>query len=410
MTEVANNASLDAQLAAFDADTDWIILETLKQTPTETTQVAAKTSDPSQPKRHFIRKEFSAGSKQGAAYEKVWKEQCDGNGLSCCPKIVDFYKYGTTRVVILEYIEGETLEQFIKSNTLSNEEIKSLFLKIGDAVQELHTAFDAPLIHRDLKPTNIIIDDGEVRIIDLGIARFERGDSIPDTAQLGTPAFAPPEQYGFGETNAASDIYSLGMVLYFMLTKKLSNAPLRDNPQIVAEVPPEFLQVLLKSTSFDPKQRYSSIAERKKDLAAPSKETPKQPQDKKPESYEGNAASQKNKTSDSFKNSRAFRVVGRVWNICIIAVWLFLFIAGIFGFFNADGDNANKSLGFKLVGYIGIINVPVTIWAFVLFDKSRLKKKHPRLEKYTFSRLLLLAFIGFVIMVVAGFVIANVPI
>ena len=79
-------------------------------------------------------------------------------------------------------------------------------------------------------------------------------------------------------------------------------------------------------------------------------------------------------------------------------------------FFNADGDNANKSLDFKLVGYIGIINVPVTIWAFVLFDKSRLKKKHPRLKKYTFSRLLLLAFIGFVIMVVAGFVIANVPI
>ncbi|MDO4841316.1 MAG: serine/threonine-protein kinase [Phoenicibacter congonensis] len=410
MTEALVDETLDAQLAAFDEDSEWLILETLKQTPTEATQVVVKISDATQPKKRFIRKEFADGSKQGAAYERVWAEQCSGNELSCCPKIVDFYKYGTTRVVILEYAEGETLEQFIKSNTLSEDEIKRLFLKICDAVQELHTAFDVPLIHRDLKPTNIIVSDGEVRIIDLGIARFERGDSIPDTTQLGTPAFAPPEQYGFGETNAASDIYSLGMVFYFMLTKKLSSAPLRDNPQIVTGVPPEFLRVLLKSTAFDPKQRYSSVTEMKKALGALSKRSAKKSSEKKPVASANKAPAQVNKTNDAFKNTYAFKVVGRVWNVCVTVVWLLMFLAGVLGIFNANGEFANRSLTYRLVADIGIIIVPVTIWAFVLFDKSRLKKKHPRLEKYTFGWLLLLAFIGFVIMLAAGFITAYAPI
>ena len=78
-----------------------------------------------------------------------------------------------------------------------------------EAVRELHECFNPPLIHRDLKPANIVLSNGRVFLIDFGIARVYRSGSVSDTSHLGTRAYAPPEQYGFGQTDTRSDVYDV---------------------------------------------------------------------------------------------------------------------------------------------------------------------------------------------------------
>ncbi len=372
--------SLDDEIAAYDDDSQWEVIETFKQTSDESTQKVIKiTSDEAHPTQ-FIRKEFSEKSRQGTAYEKVWQEQQKGRFLKHCPRIVDYYEYGCRRVVILEYVEGETLEQYVRNDELTNGQIKHVFSDVCDAVSELHTTFEQPLIHRDLKPTNIIVKDGEVAIIDLGIARFQRGGITPDTTQFGTPAFAPPEQYGFGETSVESDIYALGMVLYFMLTKKLSSTPLCDNPAIKEEIPSEFHECLLKATSFDPKQRFHTVNAFKSSL---------------------NNAKIKN-FSIHLDKQKVRRIAGKIWNSIVIFFWLVTFFVAMSAIVNPTEEATTYTLANRIVSYIGVVVVPFTIFCFILLDKARLKERFSKLRCLTWKKLALLVLIAFIIMMVSA--------
>ena len=98
-----NELSLDEQMAAYDNDGQWEILEIFKQTEDELTQKVAK-RDGGCSSDVFIRKEFSENSRQGFAYEKVWEEQQKGRFLKGCPKIVDYYEYGCLRVSLIAVI------------------------------------------------------------------------------------------------------------------------------------------------------------------------------------------------------------------------------------------------------------------------------------------------------------------
>ena len=374
-----NELSLDEQMAAYDNDGQWEILEIFKQTEDELTQKVAK-RDGGCSSGVFIRKEFSENSRQGFAYEKVWEEQQKGRFLKGCPKIVDYYEYGCQRVVILEYVEGETLERCVRNNSLTDEQIKQLFSKVCDAVYEMHTIYEQPLIHRDLKPTNIIVKNGEVSIIDLGIARFQRGGMTPDTTQFGTPAFAPPEQYGFGETSVESDVYALGMVLYFMLTGKLSNTTLRDNASFRDEIPVEFQNTLLRATSFDPKDRFHTVAQLKSSLLSPSSPT----------------------VTKHFNLQKLRRVAGKIWNFCVVVTWIVTTMAAMAAIIFPNEEQLSHTLAFRIVGYVGIVAIPCTIFYFVLLDKARLKEKFPKLRCLTWKKLLLLLLIGIVIMMLSA--------
>ncbi len=384
MASISDSSSLDAQLHSFDADQEWIVLEELKHTDCESTQKVAKKDEEGNIIGPFIRKEFSYNSKQGQAYKKIWQEQQEGVFLKHCPKIIEYLEYACNRVVILEYIDGETLERHVKDNCLSEEQIKQLFLKICVAVDDLHTTFSRPLIHRDLKPTNIIVADEEVFIIDLSIARFKKGDLTPDTTQFGTPFFAPPEQYGYEETCVESDIYSLGMVLYFMLTKELSKVPLRDNASLDSKIPLEFKDVLLRSTSFDPKDRYQSVGEL------------------------WSAVNYLKNTKDvSFRDSlgKVKRKFGTLWNVLIVAFWL-LMTVGVFGAFLQPNDEmASRSFAYRTVGYIGIVAIPFTIFSFVALEKSRLKEKFAFFKKINSKTLFALSLIALFIMTISAIVV-----
>ena len=127
----------------------------------------------------------------------------------------------------MEYIEGETFGALVDRLGATPDYARELYPALCDAVGELHAGFamagetSAPVIHRDLKPSNIIVtgasrtlDEGltfsSLVIIDLGIARVWRDGADADTVKFGTRPYAPPEQYGFGQTSVRSDVYALG--------------------------------------------------------------------------------------------------------------------------------------------------------------------------------------------------------
>lgn len=138
------------------------------------------------------------------------------------PRIVDFidpdlegYSY-----IVMDYIKGVRLDQFIRAREgrIPMELLVRFGLQIAEGLRYLHR-HDPPVIHRDVKPANLLVDDkGELRFVDFGIARTFSIDKTEDTVQLGTVGFAAPEQYGERQSDARTDLYSLGAVLLYMGT------------------------------------------------------------------------------------------------------------------------------------------------------------------------------------------------
>lgn len=148
--------------------------------------------------------------------------------------------------IYLEYAEGVPLSEHGAPSSL----LYGIFSEICCGLSILH---NAGIIHRDIKPSNLILgDDGHIKIIDFDAARIKKPNADKDTAFIGTDGFAPPEQYGFMQTDERSDIYSLGVTMKLLLRDKYVHSPYRR----VAE----------KCMRFNPDQRYSSAEQVKRAL------------------------------------------------------------------------------------------------------------------------------------------------
>ncbi len=134
------------------------------------------------------------------------------------PRIVDIIDNGQTIFVVMDYIEGESLDKIIKEFGAQDEELViGWAMQLCDALSYLHSQ-KPPIIYRDMKPANIMLKpEGNIKIIDFGIAREYKEMSLADTTVLGTKGYAPPEQYS-GQTDARSDIFALGMTMHHLLT------------------------------------------------------------------------------------------------------------------------------------------------------------------------------------------------
>lgn len=164
------------------------------------------------------------------------------------PKIYEFEENDGVFTIVEEYIDGVTLDAYFKENTLGKKEQGEIFLQCCDAIRVLHEQ-EPPIIHRDIKPVNILVSgDGVVRLIDFNASREFKRESLKDTVNMGTKNYAPPEQYGFSQTDVRSDIYSLGVV--------------------INECSDEFPSVVKKCTMFAPEERYHSIDEMTADIEA----------------------------------------------------------------------------------------------------------------------------------------------
>lgn len=134
------------------------------------------------------------------------------------PRIVDIIDNDVTIFIVLDYIEGESLDKKLAEYGAQPEELVVAWSKqLCDAFLYLHS-LKPPIIYRDMKPANVMLKpDGNLKIIDFGIAREYKVQNLADTTVLGTKGYAPPEQYS-GQTDARSDIFALGMTMHHLLT------------------------------------------------------------------------------------------------------------------------------------------------------------------------------------------------
>ncbi len=190
--------------------------------------------------------------------------------------IVDSGKY---HYIAMELVEGITLKNYIaKKGVLTNKETIGIAIQAGEGIAEAHRN---GIIHRDIKPQNIIISkDGKIKVADFGIAKAVSGDTLTSKSVIGSAHYIAPEQAKNGETDLRSDLYSLGITMYEMITGRvpydgdntvnivlahIQNAMIP--PQVYNhDIYPALNDIILKATKKEPDERYQSADELIDDL------------------------------------------------------------------------------------------------------------------------------------------------
>jgi eukaryotic-like serine/threonine-protein kinase len=199
------------------------------------------------------------------------------------PNIVSIYDVGEENdlyYIVMEYVDGQTLKQYIQQNSpLKVEDAIGIMRQLTSAISHAHQNH---IIHRDIKPHNILIDhDGNVKVTDFGIAMALSATSITQTnSVLGSVHYLSPEQARGGMANGKSDIYSLGIVMFELLTGRLPfsgesavSIALKhlqsETPSVRrwnSNIPQSVENIVLKATAKDPFHRYNSVEEMEEDL------------------------------------------------------------------------------------------------------------------------------------------------
>ena len=191
------------------------------------------------------------------------------------PNLPRIYERFTDRehwYLVMDFIEGETLEEYLdhsRQGYLPVEEVLTIGVQLCSVLDYLHSR-QPPIIFRDVKPGNIMrTSSGHLYLIDFGIARHFRPGQARDTMPLGSPGYAPPEQYGKAQTTVQSDIYSLGATLQTLLTGKDPLEPPFGSASPYAEdqeVPVELQLLLVQMLAREVDKRPASIASVKQRL------------------------------------------------------------------------------------------------------------------------------------------------
>ena len=178
------------------------------------------------------------------------------------PRIVDFFEQDSQLYLVMDYVEGQTLESRLAAGgPLSVNFALELCLQIADVLDYLHTR-DNPIVFRDFKPGNVMLTpNDEVKLVDFGIARVFKKGASTDTKALGTPGYAAPEQYGKGQSGPRTDLYAFGATIHHVLTGRdptdepFSFPPLTDFRQ---DLPAEFVGLLESCLQLKAEQRPDS--------------------------------------------------------------------------------------------------------------------------------------------------------
>ena len=167
----------------------------------------------------------------------------------------DCFQEGDTDYLLRSYLPGETLVQYRERTGECSEEVCiQLGQKLCALLETIHSQ-EPPVIHRDIKPGNIILlPNGGVGLIDFGIARQYKDGQDTDTRHMGTRATAAPEQYGYAQTDRRTDIYALGMTLIWLATGTY------DREGLEQALSPRLCRVLERAVAFDPEDRYQDAA------------------------------------------------------------------------------------------------------------------------------------------------------
>ena len=235
----------------------------------------------------LIKPEIAADKKTIERFRNELKTARDISHKNVC-RMYDLNKEEESYYITMEYVSGEDLKSFIRrAAPLSTARTVSIAKQVCEGLAEAHRL---GVVHRDLKSGNIMIDkEGNARIMDFGIARSLKTKSITGPGvMIGTPEYMSPEQVEGKEVDQRSDIYSLGVILYEMVTgqvpfegdtpftigvKHKSEAP-KDPKEINEQIPEDLSHVILKCLEKDKEKRYQSAGEARSELTRIEKGIP----------------------------------------------------------------------------------------------------------------------------------------
>jgi hypothetical protein len=191
------------------------------------------------------------------------------------PQVIDFFEDQGRAYLVMEFIWGESLEKRLEKSQspLMERQVLQWAVQICQVLSYLHTR-QPPVIFRDLKPSNIMVNNaGVIKLVDFGIARTYKEHKLRDTIALGSENYAAPEQWGQAQTDARSDIYGLAATMYHLLANMppspafLPSEPVPLNT-LNSALKPETIQIVTKALARDRQERYQSAAEMRQALLA----------------------------------------------------------------------------------------------------------------------------------------------
>lgn len=252
--------ALQTELSRFDKSDKYRVEETLNSSSIEITELVYQISADGSQSGPFIRKRFNDEG-TWSLYKKIMAEQHRGLRDPALPRIIEVGQDSQGWYSVIEFVQGSNLRDAQISAVLP------VFESVCKAVDVLHTKFDPPIIHRDIKPDNVIVAGDSVVLIDFGAARSFDEAKDCDTHFYATRAYASPEQFGYAQTDPRSDIYSLGMLLVFLETGQDPDSELkqaiRDGEEALIElgIDAPYAKTITKACAFDPSFRFKSVSE-----------------------------------------------------------------------------------------------------------------------------------------------------
>lgn len=397
-------------LASLDRDTCYRVDAVLKDGRLERTELVYFVGENGVGLGPFVRKYLDAETGLGRAYQALFDAQRRGARLAHLPRVIECHRRDGRFVVVMEYVTGETLAACVghRGDASARRDLARLvFPDLCDAVGELHERFDPPIIHRDLTPTNVMVSLPEgrgpaaVTLIDLGIARRFREGAEHDTTHFGTRAYAPPEQFGFGQTDVTSDVYALGMLLLFCLTGRDPTSADREAHFAVADVPEALREVVVRATELDPARRYASARALRDAVVqafaqVDASRTADAPHGEKGLSQRPVAAasSLEPPTFDephalreavSRLLARVPRRLGVVWDVVVAGVTAVFVIGCVMAVVDPTPENASWPLWYLVLSYL-CCGLVFLIGGYLLLDRRPLRREIPALARLSVAR------------------------
>ena len=225
-----------------------------------------------------LKKEF----REDENFVRKFRSEAQASAGLLHPNVVNVYDVGEDRglyYMVMELVEGITLKEYIeKKGRLSHKEVISIAIQMCSGIGAAHAA---GIIHRDIKPQNIIISkDGKVKVTDFGIARATTSSNTISTSVMGSVHYTSPEQARGGFSDQKSDIYSIGITLYEMVTGQVPfdgdstvsvaikhlQEEITAPSELVSDIPYSLEQIILKCTQKNAERRYPNTDELIQDL------------------------------------------------------------------------------------------------------------------------------------------------
>lgn len=398
---------LEGHLASLLRDDCFRVDAVLKASAVEETQRVFFEGANGAEQGPYIRKLIDRDAGIGSVYRELFELRRAGRRQRYLPAVYDCHEAGGRLVVLMEHACGETLRELVGREPDARGRLGlalRVFPALCEAVAELHGALGHPVVHRDVTPSNVVCPAGDpsaLTLVDLGIARSYDPDADGDTAYFGTRPYAPPEQFGFGQTDVRTDVYALGMVLFFCLTGRDADRGDRRRRFADPGVPEPLRRVVERATMLEPLSRYRDPGELRRAFDDACREAGAPCGRERDGGGRGSGAvaagdveagavpaavASPRSPAVVEPHARAFGPrtpawVGRLWNGAVVAAYAFMLAVCVRAAFVPVPENAGWPPWFRVYSYLVAVNGVFAVAACLLLDRRRLGTRVPALAR-----------------------------